>query len=534
MNITRMQTGVYYYQRKIPLDLVKQIGKKKFMYSLKTKDRAEAIRLARIEGIKHDQLFSELRNDIERAETITTGELKAIAFTEANRFLETEGDKLRANIFTDRQGTIQAIENKLETYVFTLSGVSIKNPNIARELQGILDRNKLPKGLPESKLQVLAYHWLTYMIDILKRLLAEFDKPWDRVTAEPLSIEVQPTPDLGDAIKSYLKDAEDDGVRKRNVKYLNRHKAAMRVLEAYLGFDRKLRDIRHKDLKELRTILTRFPANVAKKRETKHLSIERVIQGAKENEFKDLPALSPNTINGYLQVIKELFDHCIRNDWLEKSPYDKTLLVPVEVKAQDRRLSFKPEYLTVMFTQHDNDDFKKWGPRIAVSMGLRLNEICQLQRENFREIDGYMCIQVAVIEGQRAKTEASRRTLPIPQKLIDAGFVDWLASRPKGKNIWGFTAADDRYLSDKISKDFSRWCTKLGLRGEDGKDARTFHSLRHTYRDAFREQEIPREIAELLGGWTVDKGSVADSYGEGLSLGKRKEYLDLLKFPKGF
>ena len=91
-----------------------------------------------------------------------------------------------------------------------------------------------------------------------------------------------------------------------------------------------------------------------------------------------------------------------------------------------------------------------------------------------------------------------------------------------------------KYLSSKVSQDFSRWCKKLGVRGIDGSDARTFHSFRHAYRDAFRDQEIPKEVAELLGGWSVEKDSVADNYGSGLSIEKRKHYLDRLEFPKEF
>jgi integrase len=535
MNLCRKPTGVYYYQRRVPNDLIEAYdGKKKFMFSLQTKDRQDAIKRARLEGLKHDQEFEAIRRRKDQLERISDSDLEIIAINEANSYFEEISEEYRSQFVDDREKVVESINTNMDIYSQALLGDKQELKIVSDQFEDMMKRHYLPEELPSNKRRRLLYEWLTNMVEIHRRLLDEFSRPWEPSRAVPLSMETVSTPSLGQAVEEYLKDSSDDSLKKRSPIYMNRFNAAMRVFLGAFGKDKKLKDIRFNNLKDLRNILVRFPANVSKKKATRDLEIEQVIQGVREDRFDTLPSLSPNTVNGYLGIVKGFFDFCVRNDWIDKSPYDETLRVPEDVKAEDKRLPFKPEHLKTIFKSHQGDAFKKWGVRLAVSLGLRLNEVCELQRENFEVVDGLLCIRVGSVEGQRTKTASSRRTLPIPQKLIDAGFIQWLESRPKGANIWGFVRNGTKYLSSKVSQDFSRWCKKLGVRGIDGSDARTFHSFRHAYRDAFRDQEIPKEVAELLGGWSVEKDSVADNYGSGLSIEKRKHYLDRLEFPKEF
>lgn len=535
MNLCRKPTGVYYYQRRIPNDLIEAYsGKKKFMFSLQTKDRQEAIKRARLEGLKHDQEFESIRRRREHIERISESDLEIIAIREANTFFDEISEEYRSQYVQGKEEVLESVKTNLGIYLDALNGDNHELRNVSGQIEDMMRRHHLPEELPQLKKRRLTYEWLKNMVEVHRRLLDEFSRPWEPSRAEPLSLESASIPAVGRAVEEYLEDSSDDSLKKRSPIYMNRFNAAMRVFLGMFGQDMKLRDIRFNSLKDFRNVLVRFPANVSKKKETRELEIDQVIQGVRDGRFDTLPPLSPNTINGYLGIVKGFFDFCVRNDWIDKSPYDEALRVPEDVKAEDKRLPFKPEQLRLILQSHQNDDFKKWGVRLALSLGLRLNEVCELQRENFEEVDGFLCIRVGAVEGQRTKTASSRRTLPIPQRLINVGFVKWLETRPSGENLWGFVRNGQKYLSSKVSQDFSRWCKKLGVRGKDGNEPRTFHSFRHAYRDAFREQEIPKEVAELLGGWSIEKDSVADNYGSGLSIEKRKHYLDRLEFPNEF
>lgn len=54
--------GVYYFRARVPEDLQEQYaGKKECCYSLRTKDKAEALQRVRIERVKFDQEYSHKR-----------------------------------------------------------------------------------------------------------------------------------------------------------------------------------------------------------------------------------------------------------------------------------------------------------------------------------------------------------------------------------------------------------------------------------------------------------------------------------------
>lgn len=52
MHTIRQSTGVYYFQRRIPLELQPDFGKSKFVFSLKTKSRETAKAQARIHCVE--------------------------------------------------------------------------------------------------------------------------------------------------------------------------------------------------------------------------------------------------------------------------------------------------------------------------------------------------------------------------------------------------------------------------------------------------------------------------------------------------
>ncbi|PHJ51350.1 hypothetical protein VF02_37910, partial [Nostoc linckia z1] len=60
-----------------------------------------------------------------------------------------------------------------------------------------------------------------------------------------------------------------------------------------------------------------------------------------------------------------------------------------------------------------------------------------------------------------------------------------------------------------FSKWFARFLNKVGIEGH----RKTFHSFRHTYRDALREADISIERVRALGGWST--GNTEDRYGAG-------------------
>ncbi len=535
MHTVRQKTGVYYFQRKVPLDLQSDLGKVKFEFSLRTKDRETAKAKARLKSVELDAKFQAIRRQRERLQEISDSDLQVIAMNEANYQFDQIEKNISGKVLSERESLIDNLTLVREQYSDALDGNQSELKHFAWQIDELKERHLVPKNLPNDKEERLVYHWLKNMVEVYTRFLSEYSKPWEQKRADKLDISHAKVPALGQAAEEYLEDIRNDKTKKRNPKYMDRPTVAARALVAVLGKETKLKDIRYKQLRTIRDLLIRFPSNVGKKKETRDLPLEEVFKLIPTGQFDHLPILSPATANGYMQKVKELLDFAVRNDWIMSSPYDPKLLVSDEVKQAEKRLAFTTEQLRKIFRNKQEDDFYKWATRLSLSMGLRLNEICQLEKANFQEVDDILCVQIASLEGQRAKTKSSRRTLPIPQKILDLGFEDWLASRPDKGIIFNLSSKRSvGYLSSKISQEFNRTLVPMGIRKPDGNGQQpyTFHSFRHTFRDAFRTkaQQIPKEIAEILGGWTVDKVSVADNYGSGLPVVEKKRYLDLIEF----
>ena len=75
---------------------------------------------------------------------------------------------------------------------------------------------------------------------------------------------------------------------------------------------------------------------------------------------------------------------------------------------------------------------KWWGPIIGVFTGARVNEVAQLKISDICQQDGMWCIKIRVTPNrngtttQQLKGQSSKRTIPLPQGLIDLGFLDFL------------------------------------------------------------------------------------------------------------
>ncbi|MFT2212355.1 tyrosine-type recombinase/integrase [Rhizobium giardinii] len=67
------------------------------------------------------------------------------------------------------------------------------------------------------------------------------------------------------------------------------------------------------------------------------------------------------------------------------------------------------------------------------------------------------------------------------------------------------------HVSDLFSKRFA-YLLKSKLKMKD--KGLTFHSTRHTFRDALREAGVPHDAMQALGGWRP--GTTDERYGDGM------------------
>ena len=136
-----------------------------------------------------------------------------------------------------------------------------------------------------------------------------------------------------------------------------------------------------------------------------------------------------------------------------------------------------------------------WIPLLALYTGARCSELCQLR---VQDIDTSGHVPVINIsdqgDGQRVKTTASVRAVPIHSELTRLGFLDYVRTQ-KSTMLW----PDLPLREDKAGSFFSQWFGNLRRSLGVPKEL-VFHSFRHTVRSSLTRSNVPEPIIDRLLG----------------------------------
>ncbi|MDG3043119.1 tyrosine-type recombinase/integrase [Roseicyclus marinus] len=165
-----------------------------------------------------------------------------------------------------------------------------------------------------------------------------------------------------------------------------------------------------------------------------------------------------------------------------------------------------------------------WVPLILVTMGMRPEEVLQLQTKNVLLRDGIFCLSIE----NRTKTEQSRRILPVPELLIQLGFMDWVRQKRRRGDVWLFPEIPEDASHGKRSQIFGdRMRTKLkSLKIHCGQE--DIYAMRRTLSSkllhAGADTGVRQRILGHLEGTTVDMHYSDDG------LRELKEILDAIDY----
>ena len=274
---------------------------------------------------------------------------------------------------------------------------------------------------------------------------------------------------------------------------------------------------------------------------------------ARQNEGK-VELISASNANAYIGNFSTFMNWAVNEEMADRNPA-RGLRIPDPVAKRDKRHPFSKDQLQSIFAAPlytgcvDGDrgyakpgtmrprGARFWVPIIALHTGMRLNEICQLDVADIRQIEDVQCfvISAASISGsndKRLKTGVSERVIPLHDILLELGLVNYAARlKTQGEHKLFY----DITLGSNIERSvaFSKWFTQF-LRQSGAHKARTsFHSFRHNFRDELRTARIDQDIAMALGGWTGSMSSstmASESYGRGFRVELLKTAIDELQF----
>lgn len=252
---------------------------------------------------------------------------------------------------------------------------------------------------------------------------------------------------------------------------------------------------------------------------------------------------SPATVNQHLTIIGGFLKWCGRGDLVEGVKVRKRR----GASAANQRAAFTDEEVRRIFRREyagaaklrtslraNEGHARYWLPLICLYTGARPEEVAQLRVEDvkLRWAGGGGCWSgvfdfATVDEGQRRKTEAARRMVPVHPELIRKGLVLLCQSARPGLLFPELKPGANGRLAEAPS----RWFNRTWLRDRCGiKDTRkVLYSLRHTVATRLKHAGVEESlIAELLGH--TNGSMTTGRYGKAYPVEKLAEAVALLEW----
>lgn len=296
---------------------------------------------------------------------------------------------------------------------------------------------------------------------------------------------------------------------------------AFNTLQGFVG-DRPIGEIGTRDLQEYAGLVTRLPANYARRTESPSLR-----QLTEENTGKTLSAA---TVNKYFGFIKHLFSWAVDGGHIASDP--SGVLRPLKTtRPQAQRDAFTDDELNVIFSGEYIADTrtrpdKYWIPLLLAYSGARSEEIAQLHKEDVKIVDEVWCIDIQWKNSEsRLKTVSSARIVPIHSELIKRGFLEYVAGAPSG-HLWPQLRRGKNGYGDAVGKWFNKRLRQLGFPPR----IKVMHSLRHTVATRLKAEGVEDYlIAELLGH--AHTGMTMGRYAKRLGVDKLQGVVERLQLP---
>jgi integrase len=246
---------------------------------------------------------------------------------------------------------------------------------------------------------------------------------------------------------------------------------------------------------------------------------------------------SPLTVDNHTKSIKQFFDYLIQiEEYKFENPFANLHLVKKsQLKSvTDSYVRFRPEEISRLFeVECYFKRFKKpdlfYSPLIALTMGLRLEEVAQLRVTDIYDNGGTWVIDINENgDYKEIKTESSKRILPIPRFILKTNFLDYheyvLKNYGEDSHLYPYLIQTKNGYGKNIGYNFTKH--KQALIKVDEK-LKTFHSLRKTLSAKMDDAKYPSHLRKSILGHHIEFDITDETYGSVEVGAKSKEHFSL-------
>lgn len=292
------------------------------------------------------------------------------------------------------------------------------------------------------------------------------------------------------------------------------------ALRDILGGSRPISSITKADMRGYVEQLMKLPRHYTQRYPSKSPA-EAIKAGEKDNA----PVLSPTSIKRDIQAVRSFFAWLEKQDVIEKNPAFH-IEGPRAPKRSERR-PFTTDEMKAFLQATDKTgeeklDWRYWSTRITMLHGFRITEPLGLQVKDLVQQGDIWVIRLRPNKFRSLKTDDTARDVPLHPQLIKLGILGLLKDRdPEELLIPGVPLGEGKTQFNLAQKRMARL-----VREKVSTDPNlTFHSLRHSFRDAMRDLGFPRGVEERLGGWKSSGNDAMEGYGRGHRLEVLREWI---------
>jgi integrase len=572
-----LRSGKYYVRVKVPEALRSAgfIKFREFKHSLGTSDFAEARRLLPLELVKIDAEIAAARRKLEGrvVKTLSRSEMEHLAVQlfhgrDAKRFLPPAPiKKVDAHKFL----TPEELANSRLSHEDTRNDIEdwldqLRTPD-DDEARNIVNNAAIRLLSDNSvELDTSSQEWREFLelvrrvyLEEADRTLRELKSDFSAAPGDPLFARIDGRKTLPDEhdparagtwtltklITSFRKEPDQLALAPKSKVS---HAARDRIYAEILGAETYITDIKRRDVAKLVSLLSRLPANA-----TKRFPGLTATQVAEKADKEGHAPMTRKNAAQYLSNLHTIFGFAVRSGLLEHNPVAGLTMGTDGIPDDEQRNPFSADQLKAIFTaplftgcKDDERGFaipgpnrprrgRFWIPLIALTHGLRMNEICQLYCEDVEVMDGFPVIVIRKTDAKGGKTEKSLKTknakryVPLHPEIVKIGFLNHVENMRKAKQLRLFPEVQalksTGLYSGTFSKSFAYFLKSTGAK----EDKTTFHSFRHNFTNALRAALVGRDNIRILGGWAG--GSTEDRYGSGLPVSILAEAIAKTTFP---
>ena len=295
--------------------------------------------------------------------------------------------------------------------------------------------------------------------------------------------------------------------------------------------DKPIGEYTNLDGRNFRTAIISLPKNRKKMKQYRDFNLLQLL----EMDVPEEDRLSVDTQTKLISRMTSLWNFLIDEypEYVSHNVFKKKSVTVTSRKAKDKRESFTDDdiktifhhknFLPAVFEGHGRQTIKYpyyFVPILAVLMGARLEEICQMRVADIMKVDGIWVYRIRE-EGKyneeetRVKNPYSERDIPLHPELIDTlKFVQYVKHIKKlghERVFWELPKRGTVY-SKNVGKFFNeKYLVKIGIK----KRGKSFHSFRHSVETHLTNANVNGRYIDFLQGH-AQKGIGGSVYMKGI------------------